>query len=246
MTTSPFMKLLRSLTMKAAISASSAGRPMRPTEVQKLCIWRSRSGRPWASSVSKMPAAMALTMTPRGAEGRALAREAFGEADDGGLRGGVVDGRGERADGPDGGDVEDGAFALADHLLVDGLGDGEEAVDVGVDDIVPSAVGRGGEVVAAVDGGVVDEDVDAAPLSDQLARHVLEADAVGDGDFVGVRAPSVPFDLLLRLLGEVIARVEVEGHVRALAREKLADGRADAARPARDERALPFEKKAHV
>src|ERR1043165_3457624 len=41
------------------------------------------------------------------AEGRGLARKALGEADDGGLRGRVVDGGRERADGADGGDVED-------------------------------------------------------------------------------------------------------------------------------------------
>src|SRR3712207_7710362 len=38
MTISPFMKLLRSLTMKAANSASSAGLPMRPAAAQNLCI----------------------------------------------------------------------------------------------------------------------------------------------------------------------------------------------------------------
>src|SRR3712207_7845403 len=47
--------------------------------------------------------------------------------------------------GADGGDVENRALALPDHLLVNRLGDGEEAVDVRVDDEVPRAVGGGGE-----------------------------------------------------------------------------------------------------
>src|ERR1044071_8538899 len=148
------------------------------------------------------------------AEGRGLARQTLREADDGGLRRGVVDGRGERADGPDGGDVEDRALALPNHLFINRLGDGEEAVDVRVDDRVPRAVGGGGEVVAAVDGGVVDGDVQPVPL-------VLAA----------VRC------------GRVFARVVVEGHVGALAREALADGGAEAARAPRHERTLPFQKK---
>src|ERR1044071_1188707 len=177
------------------------------------------------------------------AEGRGLARQTLREADDGGLRRGVVDGRGERADGPDGGDVEDRALALPNHLFINRLGDGEEAVDVGVDDRVPGAVGGGGEVVAAVDGGVVDEDVQAAPLLHEFPRHVLEADAVCDGDFEGVGAAAVRLDLGPGLFGQVFARVVVEGHVGALAREDLADGGAEAARAPRHERTLPFQKK---
>ena len=42
---------------------------------------------------------------------------------------------------------------------------------------------------------------------------------------------------------EVFARMVVEGHVRALAGEGLADGGAKAPRPARHERTLPFQKK---
>ena len=37
-TTSPFIKLFRSLTMNAAYSASSSGRPSLPADVQKSCI----------------------------------------------------------------------------------------------------------------------------------------------------------------------------------------------------------------
>src|SRR6266404_877197 len=64
-TTSPFMKELRSLTMNAANSASSAGRPRRPLEAQKSCICKSLSGSCCARSVSKIPAAIALTLTPK-------------------------------------------------------------------------------------------------------------------------------------------------------------------------------------
>ena len=52
--------------------------------------------------------------------------------------------------------------------------------------------------------------------------------------------------LALRLLGKLFARVVVEGDIRAFAREDLAEGRADAARPAGDEGALPFQKKTQV
>src|SRR5205085_6571279 len=139
--------------------------------------------------------------------------------------------------------VENRALALSNHLLVDGLRDGEEAVYVRVYYLVPGAVGRGGEVVAAVDCGVVDEYVNAAPLAHEFTRHVLEADAVGDGDFEGARAAAVRLHFTFRLLGEIVARVVVEGDIRALAREDLAERRADAARPAGDEGTLPFKKK---
>src|ERR1700749_2010579 len=180
------------------------------------------------------------------AEGRGLARKAFGEANHRGLRRGVVYGRGESAYRADRGDVENRALALPNHLLVDGLRDGEEAVDVRVDYLVPRAVGRGGEVVAAVDCGVVDEDVYAAPLLHHLARHVLEADAIRDGNFEGVRAAAVCLYFALRLLRELVARVVVEGHVSAFAREDFAEGRAYSARPAGDEGALPFQKKTQL
>ena len=108
---------------------------------------------------------------------------------------------------------------------------------------VPRAVGRGGEVVAAVDGGVVDEDVEPAPLLYEFPRHVLEGDTVGDRDFEGVRAAAVRLDLGLRLLGQLVARVVVEGDVRALACEDLADSGAEAPRPAGDERTFPFKQK---
>jgi hypothetical protein len=59
-----------------------------------------------------------------------------------------------------------------------------------------------------------------------------------------VRAATVRLNFLRDLFGEVFARVVVEGYVRAFAREHVAECRADAARPARYERTLPFEKKA--
>ena len=69
----------------------------------------------------------------------------------------------QRAQGADGSDVEDASLPLANHLFVDRLGDGEEAAHVRIDDFVPGAVGGGGKVIAAIDGRVVDEDIDAAP-----------------------------------------------------------------------------------
>src|SRR5918912_714996 len=117
-----------------------------------------------------------------------LARQAFSETDHRRLRGRIVHGGRERTDCADGSDVEDRAFALAQHLFVDRLGDGEEAVDVRVYDVIPRAVGGGGEVVRLVDGGVVDEHVHAAPLFDELAHDALHADAIRDGDFERMRA----------------------------------------------------------
>src|ERR1051325_1355230 len=180
------------------------------------------------------------------AEGGRLAREAFGKADDGGLGRGVVHGGGQSPDRSDGSDVEDRSLALANHLLIDGLGDGEQPVDVGIDDLVPGAVSGRGKIVAAIDGGVIDKDVYALPLLDKLARQSFQADAIGDGNFEGMCAPAVRPDLLADGFGQVVARVIVECHVRALAGEDFTQRRADAARTARDKCALSFKQKTHL
>ena len=158
--------------MNAAYSASSSGRPSLPAEVQKSCIWSKRSGSAWARSVSKIPAAIALTLTPNVAASR---DRHFGETDHGGFRRRVVDRSRQRAHRADGSDVENHSLPLPDHLLVYRLRYGEQTVDVCVDHFVPRAIGGSSEVVATVDGGVVDENVDPAPLFDELSRHFLHA-----------------------------------------------------------------------
>ncbi len=83
-----------------------------------------------------------------------------------------------RRQGPhsaDGSDVENASLSLPDHLLVNRLGDGEKTVDIRVDHFVPRAVGRSGKVIAAIDGSVIDQNIDAAPLLHQFARQAFSS-----------------------------------------------------------------------
>lgn len=132
----------------------------------------------------------------------------------------------ERANRADGCDVKDFSGALAKHLLVNRFGDGEQAVDVGINHPVPRFIGRGRKVVGFVYRGVVDEDVYAAPRFDDFARHAFEINAVGDGDFITESPPPVRFDFGFGGFREVVARVVVECHVRAFACEDFAESRA--------------------
>ena len=88
--------------------------------------------------------------------------------------------RRQRTQGADGSDVEDTSRAFADHLSIDRLRHGKQTVDIRVNDLVPGTVSGSCEVVAAVDRRIVDENVDAAPLLDELAREFFHPDAVDD------------------------------------------------------------------
>ena len=48
-----------------------------------------------------------------------------------------MDGRRKAADSSDRSNIEDRSDAFPDHLLVEGLCDGEQAADIGIDDPVP-------------------------------------------------------------------------------------------------------------
>ena len=76
----------------------------------------------------------------------------------------------QRSHGADGSDVEDASLPLPDHLFVDRFGYCEETADVCINHFVPGAVGGGSEIIAAIDRRVVDQNIDAAPLLDDLAR----------------------------------------------------------------------------
>ena len=157
-----------------------------------------------------------------------------------------MDGGRQRAHRTNRRDVEDDSFSLANHLLVNRFGNREETVDVRVNHFVPRAIRGGGEVVAAIDRRVVDENVDAAPLLNQFARHLFHADAIDDRDFRIKRAVAVSFDLAAHFAGEIVACVVTESDVGALARKNIAHGRTDATRSTGNERAFSLKQKAHV
>src|SRR5262249_21350604 len=111
---------------------------------------------------------------------------------------------------------------------------------------VPRAIGGGGEVIAAIDGGVVNEDVDPAPLLDQFARQFLHADAIDDGNFGIERLTAVGLDFLTHVGSKIFTRVVAERHVGALTRKDFANRRTDATRSAGYERALSLKQQTHL
>src|SRR5205085_11470421 len=145
-----------------------------------------------------------------------------------------------------GSDVEDHPIALSYHLFVDRLGNGEEAVDVRVDDFIPRAIRSRCEIVASINRGVVDQNIYPAPFFDQFSRDSFHAQAVGYRNLEAVSTTTVCGDFSFNLFCQIFARVEAEGHVCALAREDLADCATNAACAARDERTLAFKQKTQL
>src|ERR1051325_11541256 len=76
--------------------------------------------------------------------------------------------------------IENLTVPLPDHLLVDWLSHGEQAAHVRINHLIPRAIGGGGKIVAAIDGGIVDQDIDPAPFVDQIAGQVLHAETIYD------------------------------------------------------------------
>src|SRR5215203_2857922 len=151
--------------------------------------------------------------------------------------------RRQRSHCADRGDIENDSLALPDHLFVNRFGDRKQAVDVSMNYFVPGAISCCSEVVAAVDGGVVHENVDPTPLLHQFARQLLHADAVDDGDLRVESLATIGFNLLGHLGGEIVTRVVAKGHIRALAGKNVANRSTDATRSTGDERALSLKQK---
>ena len=135
---------------------------------------------------------------------------------------------------------------MPDHLFVNRLRHCKQTVNIRVNHFVPRAIGSRGEVVAAIDGRIIDEDIDAAPFLDQLARQFFHPHAIDNGDFGIERLASVGLNLLTHFGGEIFTRVVTEGDIGALACEYFADCRTDATRSTGYERALSLKQQTHL
>src|SRR5262245_47668939 len=151
-----------------------------------------------------------------------------------------MDRRRQGAYGADAGQVQNLAGALAHHELEDRLGGVEQTVDVGVDYFVPGALGHRCEVVAPVDGRVVDQNVNATELFVNLAGHLDHSRSVGDRYFERERAAPHGFNLFDGGRGAFIADVEIGRDVGPFAREDFTQRAPDAARTACNNRFLSF------
>src|SRR5581483_391194 len=149
--------------------------------------------------------------------------------------------RRQRANRADGSNVEDAAGALPDHLLVDRFGYREETPDVRADYFIPRTIGCRRKIIAAINGCVINEDVDAAPFLDQFAGQMLKAESVCDRNLERAGASSQRLDDAFDFIREIVSRVIVERDIRAFARKHLTKRGANAARAAGDECAFSFE-----
>src|SRR4030095_8462564 len=132
------------------------------------------------------------------------------------------------------------------HLFVDRLCDGEETVDVCVDHFIPCSVSGRSEVVAAIDGGIVHENIDSAPFLNEFARDLLHPNPINNRH-LGVKSLATEsFDLLAHLRRQIITRTIVERHISTLTCEDLAECRTDSTRSTSDERSLSFQQQTHV
>src|SRR6185503_15798703 len=130
-------------------------------------------------------------------------------------------------------DVDDPAPAAIEHAVNDLLGDVKQAVEVGIDDLVPALETHLAERAIGRDAGVVDQDIHRS----EVVAHLLEGCArrlpVSDIAFRGVHLESQGTHLADPAVLALGTRAAAGDHAKSLAAQTLADRCADAAHPAR-------------
>src|SRR3982751_3270719 len=115
-----------------------------------------------------------------------------------------MDRRRQRTDRTDRSDIENRARALADHLFIKRLGNGEQAVDVSVDHPIPGFIRRCREIVGLIYGGIIYQDIDSAPLTKDLAGHMLHSEPVSDRNLERQSPAAESCDLAFYLFSQII------------------------------------------
>jgi hypothetical protein len=138
-------------------------------------------------------------------------------------------------------DVEDGSRPPDDHAAHDLLGDDERAFDVDVHQVIPVGLLDQGEGQDLGRPGVVDQDVDPSEGVRDAPGHGRHAPGVEDRDPEGQGGAAVRLDRLDDLRGPGFLLQVVEGDVRALPGEDLAQLLPQGARPARDQSLFSFK-----
>lgn len=136
----------------------------------------------------------------------------------------------------------DGAAAVLAQVGRGGLGAGEDAGEVGVDDRAPLGRRHPGQRLDRLDGRVVDEGREAAAgpvghLADQPVACLLVRQVRPQDDRLAAQLPDAGGDFT----GRLHRRTAVEGHRRALLGEAQGDGGADAAARAGHQGGLSVE-----
>src|SRR5260370_160388 len=151
----------------------------------------------------------------------------------------------QRTNRADGSDVEDSAFALPNHLLIDRFRHREQTPYVRVDDFIPRPIRSRRKVIASIDCGIIDQDVNPAPFLNQLSRQMFYAEAVRYRDFERTRAPTERLNYPHHFFSKVVTRAIVERHFGAFAGKHLAQRRADPAGSTSNKCTFSFEQQTH-
>src|SRR5581483_5290005 len=165
---------------------------------------------------------------------RVLACDRLRQADHRRLRGRIVRLAGIPHHADDRGDINDAAEALLRHRLQDRLGAVERAVEIHLKDQVPVLLAHPQQEAVARDAGIVDEDVDPAPLLEDLVDHRLDVARVGDVHLEIERAAAELLDRGDGLFGAPGIQIG-DDDVGASLREGFGNGAADALRRAGDD-----------
>jgi hypothetical protein len=112
-----------------------------------------------------------------------------------------------------------------------------------MNNFVPSAISCGGEVIASINCGIVNEDIDATPFLDSSSS--VSSSHADRSRNLRLNPATVILDLLNCRLSEIIPTAIIECHV-CLHDENLTKCCTDAARSACNKRSLSFQQKTHL
>lgn len=162
---------------------------------------------------------------------RDLAGEGFGRADDAGFGGGVIRLAGDARLARGGSDAHDATMPLYRHVLGDGLGNIEKAVEIGRDDLRPLFGLHENQQCIVTDAGVVDQNIEALVGLENFGDGLFARRGIGDIEGAQFAGATVALDERERFLGVRLATTKVDEHMAAIRGQGDGDGPTDA--PAR-------------
>ena len=164
-----------------------------------------------------------------------FACDGFGEADEASLGGGVVGLSGISNESDDGADIDDARVSAFHKRTLKGFDEVEGSFEIGVENGVPIFAFHAHEEAVARDAGVVDEDVNATEVFEDLLSCFLNCVVVSDVESVEAGAVG---ELGIDCLGRRAAAGFVsanDGDFGSFTSEGMGDGFADAATGSSDD-----------
>lgn len=233
---SPVSQRASSEARKTATSATSRGAPILPKGDMPAATARSRSG---SRSVSVKPGESAFTVTKRGPSSRERTRTNC----DGSFAAEIKGGLGEEHLGSTGGNRDDTATVA--HAPRRFLKREEGAFGIGAEDVVEVGFGGLDQRLYDGDADIGDDDVNRAHLLLGFIEQPANVGSNGDIGPNGDGLAAILADGGNGFLGGFLVADIIDDHGRAVCREPLGDGAADAARTAGHERDFAFKRMIH-